>query len=101
MVWGYVWGTYGLHGLELGDIAVCEDSNLWCGSACEASTTKTRLALQAFMFLRSMPISRVTPSPKRRLLAATYEVLRDWTQRDKGKQQTSKAYSRSGTGVAS
>ena len=61
--------------------------------------------LRAFMFLKSMPTSRVTPSPKRRWAAATcHTVLSSHNALHTGPRRTSNAYSfstgRLSTGVA-
>lgn len=69
-------GAHHLHGRQLGHNGVREDGNLREVRSeryemTEGRTRKCRTFL-AFIFLRSIPTSRVTPSPNRRLDAATY-----------------------------
>lgn len=62
--------TYHLHGRELLDIWVCEYSNLSDVNTCWVLEWLCSRTLEAPMFLKSMPTSRVTPSPNLRCAAA-------------------------------
>ena len=64
--------TYHLGGRQLRDVGVCEDRNLETRVHRPFSSRRRQLrTLRAPMFLKSIPTSRVTPSPKRKLAAAT------------------------------
>jgi len=85
--------TYSLHGSELCDNGVGEDSDLWIHKNAVETFDKLGLALRAFMFFKSIPTSAVTPSPNLRLEAATYWWSWALIQTDPSVQPTSNAYS--------
>jgi hypothetical protein len=60
-----------LHGQQSGDVGVREDADLYRKLSTYMVGYRTERTLRAFMFLKSMPTSAVTPEPKRRFEAAT------------------------------
>ena len=70
MVYGCL-NAYHFHRRQFRDVGVSENSDLKLLSRGNKVRVNVIHTLRAFMFLRSIPTSRVTPSPKRRLEAAT------------------------------